>query len=144
MKKNWKMIIVESSAMYGLVTALLFAGVFSLISISGTLSRDMIFGAITGAPVGILISVVVGVVDRGLTRGAGMLPNAIVGLLAGALIASGTIFVMVQLVGFIGTTQLRSIFDLPLCCSVGIPLGVIIGSLIGASWRSEEMDSRSA
>ncbi len=73
-----------------------------------------------------------------------MLPNAIVGLLAGALIASGTIFVMVQLVGFIGTTQLRSIFDLPLCCSVGIPLGVIIGSLIGASWRSEEMDSRSA
>lgn len=144
MTKNWK-IITESSVLYSLATALLLASVFSLLNISGTLSIDIVLGAISGALSGILISVVVGVLDQAFTRkrvNARVTSNLIIGFLAGALITSGILFSMVQLVGLVSTIQLQSIFDLPLCCSVGMPLGVIIGSLIGASWRSEEVDSR--
>lgn len=144
MTRNWKM-IVESSGMYGLVTALLLASVFSLLNISGELGVDIVLGGISGALSGILISVVVGVLDQVFTRkgvNARSTSNLIVGFLAGALITSGIIFSLVQLVGLASTIQLQSLFDLPLCCSVGMPLGIIIGSLIGVSWRTEEPNSR--
>lgn len=144
MTRNWKL-ITESSVMYGLVTALLLASVFSLLNISGALGIDIVLGGISGALSGILISVVVGLLDQVFTRkgiNARSSSNLIVGFLAGALITSGIIFAMVQLVGLTSTIQLQSLFDLPLCCSVGMPLGIIIGSLIGVSWGTEEANRR--
>ncbi len=141
--RNWQS-ITTSSVMYGLVSALLFAGVFSLLGISSEPGDDMLFGALSGAFSGLLISLVVGVIDQALARkeiitGAvtWTVSNSIVGFIAGALITTGIFFILVQLTGFVSLTQLRSIFDLPLCCLVGIPLGIIIGLLIGASWHSK-------
>ena len=141
--RNWQS-ITASSVMYGLASALLFAGIFSLLGISGDRGGDIIFGAHSGAFSGVLISLSVGVIDQALARkeiitGAvtWTVSNSIVGFIAGALITTGTFFILVQLTGFVSLTQLRSIFNLPLCCLVGIPLGTIIGLLIGASWRSK-------
>lgn len=143
MSRNWQS-ITTSSVMYGLVSALLFAGVFSLLSISNEPGDDMLFGTLSGAFSGLLISLVVSVIDQALARkeiitGAvtWTVSNSIVGFIAGALITTGIFFILVQLTGFVSLTQLRSVFDLPLCCLVGIPLGTIIGLLIGASWHSK-------
>ena len=143
MSRNWQS-LTTSSLMYGLTSALLFAGIFSLLNISGHIGRDMVFGGLSGGLSGLLISLTVGMVDQELTRKeiitrvvTWTVSNSIVGFLAGILITTSIFFIMSHLTGTVSTIQLRSIFDLPLCCSAGIPLGTIIGLLIGASWHSK-------
>jgi len=142
MIRDWKR-ISNNAVMYGLASALLFAGVFPLLCISGTLVSNVVLGAVSGAVSGILISIVVGMFDQVLIRkesttGIVSWPgsNVIVGALTGAFITTGIVISMVQWVGFVSNSQIPIIFGVPLCLLIGIPLGIMIGLLIGASWHS--------
>ena len=143
MSRNWK-VATENAVLYGLVSALLFAGVFTLLRISGAFFSDVFWGAIAGASSGILISVVVGLFDQVLTHKQ-IAPsfitrtgsNSIFGTLAGALITTGVIVFVVQLTGFVNRPQIPVVFGVSLCCVIGTVLGVVIGLPIGASWQSK-------
>ena len=135
--------IMKNATMYGLANALLFAGLFPLLCIARDIGSNVVLGAISGAVSGILISVVVGTFDQMLLRkevttGVVSWPglNAIIGALTGALITTGVVISVVQLVGFVSKSQIPIVFGVPLCLLIGIPLGIMVGLLIGASWRS--------
>lgn len=139
---NWKT-ITTNAAMYGLASAVLFAGIFPLLCISGTLTSNVILGAISGIFSGVLISIMVGMFDQmlirkeittGVVTGSGA--NVIFGALTGAFITTGIVISMIQLVGIVSNSQVPIVFGVPLCLLIGIPLGIMIGLLIGASWRS--------
>ena len=134
--------LTTNAVMYGLVSALLFAGVFVLLSLSGAFASDIYLGAITGMISGFADSYAVGGVDLGLMRRekvTGILAwkgfNSLIGTFAGAIITTAVFIIMVQFVGCTGHPQTLAVFGVSLCCLIGVPLGVIIGLPIGASWR---------
>lgn len=135
--------IMKNATIYGLASALLFAGLFPLLCISRDIGSNVVLGAISGVVSGILISIVVGMFDhiqirKEIATGVVSWPrlNIFVGALTGAFITTGIVISMVQLVGFVSNSQIPIIFGVPLCLLIGIPLGIMIGLLIGASWHT--------
>jgi len=141
MSIQWRL-LTKNGMMYGLVSAVLFAGVFTILGLSEGFASDIYLGAAAGVISGFLIATIVGGVDLLLTRkkaASGILAwrglNPVIGALAGAIITTAVFIVMVQLVGCTGHPQTLAVFGVSLCCLIGVPLGVIIGLPIGASWR---------
>jgi hypothetical protein len=136
--------ITRNAMLFAVVGAVLFAAVFGFLGQSIEVADYVLLGALSGALVGASVSVVVGVAEQERIRHVGDVVsaawttiNAIIGMLAGAITALIAVIVLVPATGCGCDTRSLSLFawGVFLARLVGAPLGVVLGLIIGASWR---------
>ena len=139
---NYGEALTKNTMVFGILSAILFAVAFALLGISGSFVNDVIFGAVAGASTGVLIAFIVGVIEQGFLSQkepvdfvALTISNAIIGMFVGALVATFAVIIMAQVMSYIIQPPGPVVWGVFLGRLVGTPLGVLIGLIIGASWR---------
>lgn len=141
MNKNMKA-FTESTVVYGFIGAIFFAAVFALLGFSENIRSDLLFGTFTGAVVGLLIAIAVGIIERqfmcpssGTDNVAWTVCDALVGLLVGAIISTFVVIIAVHLIGYITQPAGTAVWGVLLGRLIGFPLGGILGLAVGVSWH---------
>ena len=138
MKRN-NLSLLQNGIAYGLTSALLYAGVISLIDLAGKFSGNIYCGAAVGFVSGFFISTVIGVVDDLLSRGkinnnlfGWTYANVIIGAFTGAIVSTLAVIFLVPLIAGTGESSAWCVMMGRL---IGTPLGILIGIIIGVSWQ---------
>lgn len=133
---------IKKTAVLVSASAMLLAIVFVLADLFPGFVRDAALGAIVGALAGSMVCLMVSVMERELVHQgridttSRMACNVIIGVSTGVIAISTAITILIPALGLTTSLSPGPIpWGVLVAALLGLPLGALVGGLIGASWR---------